>query len=176
MRKFTHDELHVLTDENPSLKAKSYQAHSLPQNTSEEKEIGKLQMMEIYAEAVECRQVETAKEFVKKVFTCLREGKPWETMINEYASQRLCHSPVGNDYMCFCDEKKDRWVKFLDKVVNEDETGIILEATDGSGAVWKHKTGDYRKDESGNVEIRIGSYAEFIKYPKGCEINRPPKE
>jgi len=80
-----------------------------------------------------------------------------------------------NNYICFCDEGKERWVSFSGKIVIEDETGVTLEATDGSGAVLKHKKGDYRKDVDGNVEIRIGSYAEFIRYPKGCEIKHRPK-
>lgn len=79
----------------------------------------------------------------------------------------------GNNYICFCDEMKERWVSFSGKIVVEDETGITLEANE---AILKHKKEDYRKDANGNVEIRIGSYAEFIRYPKECEIRHLPKE
>ncbi|OGF49503.1 hypothetical protein A2W40_03860 [Candidatus Giovannonibacteria bacterium RIFCSPHIGHO2_01_45_12] len=175
MRQLTHDELHALMDGDPHLKEKSDEVHSLPQVSSEEKERGKLQMMEIYAEAINCTRLDTAKDFVKKAFSLIRRGETLDTLCEEYASRKLCHSSLGNNYICFCDEGKERWVSFSGKIVIEDETGVTLEATDGSGAVLKHKKGDYRKDVDGNVEIRIGSYAEFIRYPKGCEIKHRPK-
>ena len=36
MRKWTHDELHTLMDESPTLKAKSDKVHALPRVSSEE--------------------------------------------------------------------------------------------------------------------------------------------
>ena len=107
MRQWTHDELHALTDGDPHLKEKSDEVHSLPQVSSEEKEQGKLQMMEIYAEATNCIRVNTAKEFVTKVFSCMRQGKTLDTLCEEYATQKLCHSSLGNNYICFCDERKN---------------------------------------------------------------------
>lgn len=105
MRHWTHDELHILMDDNPILKAKSDRAHALPRVSSEEKEQGKLQMMEIYAEAINCKQAETAKEYVKKIFECLKRGIIWDALRNECVLQKLCYSPLGNDYTCFCDER-----------------------------------------------------------------------
>lgn len=104
MRQWTHDELHVLMDGNPKLKAKSDKVHALPQNSSEEKEQGKLQMMEIYAEAINCVRVNIAKEFITKAFSCMRRDMTLDVLCEEYASQKLCHSPLGNNYVCFCDE------------------------------------------------------------------------
>ena len=105
MRHWTHDELHALMDSDPALKRKSDKVHAIPETSSEKKEQGKLQMMEIYTEAINCKQVETAKEYVKKVFACLKQGRAYDALRNEYASQKLCHSPLGNDYTCFCGEK-----------------------------------------------------------------------
>lgn len=72
--------------------------------------------------------------------------------------------------------KDEGWVRFFGNVVREDETGIILEATDGSDVILKHRRGDYRRDKDGSVEIRIGSYAEFLRYPKGCDLKNSSKE
>ena len=106
MRHWTHDELHALMDSNQGLKAKSERAHALLQVTSMEKEHGKLQMMEIYAEAIGCKRADAAKEYIKKVFTHLRRRETWDAVRYEYASQKLCHSPLGNDYVCYCDESR----------------------------------------------------------------------
>lgn len=105
MRHWTHDELHVLMNSSLSLKTKSDRVHSFPQVSSEQKEQGKLQMMEIYAEAIDCKQADAAKEFVKKAFSHMKQKLELDDIREEYASQKLCHSPLGNDYMCFCDER-----------------------------------------------------------------------
>ena len=105
MQYWTHDELHCLMEDNPVLKGKSDKEHALLRVSSEEKEQGKLQMMEIYAKAVNCKQVDIAKGFVKKAFLCLRQGTALNALCDEYAKQKSCHAPNGNDYMCFCDEE-----------------------------------------------------------------------
>lgn len=105
MRQWAHDELHALMDSNPNLKEKSDRVHSLPQVSSEEKEQGKLQMMEIYAEAINCGRVNTAKDFIIGVFALMRRGEALDTLRDEYASKKFCHSSLGNNYICFCDEK-----------------------------------------------------------------------
>jgi len=105
MQQWTHDELHELIDKSPALKPKSDKVHELPQTNAEEREQGKLQMMGVYAEAINCKQATTAKEFVRKIFLCMKQGGTLDTLREEYASQKLCHSPAGNDYLCFCDEK-----------------------------------------------------------------------
>ncbi|MDP3769353.1 MAG: hypothetical protein Q8R40_00225 [bacterium] len=104
MRHWTHEELHALMDSDQALKIKSDNVHALPRVSSEQKERGKLQMMELYAEAIHCKQINIAKEYVKKVFECLRQEKTWGIFHNEYVSQKMCHSPLGNDYICFCNE------------------------------------------------------------------------
>lgn len=106
MRRWTHDELHVLMENNSNLKEKSDKVHSLSQKSSEEKEHGKLQMMKIYSEAVNCTQLNTAKDFITSAFSRMRQSETLDALREEYASQKLCHSPLGNDYMCFCDERK----------------------------------------------------------------------
>lgn len=106
MRLWTHVELHAFMDNDVNLKAKSDRVHALPQNSSAEKEQGKLQMMEIYAEAVNCKQTDAAKEFIQKYFSCVKTITDLDALREEYASQKLCHSPLGNNYMCFCDEKR----------------------------------------------------------------------
>jgi len=176
MRLWTHDELHDLIDNTPALKEKSDATHALPQISSEERERGKLQMMEIYVTAVNCKRAYAAREYVNKVFAYLRRGQLWSALSDEYTSQKLCHSPAGNDYVCFCDERSEEWIRFYGKIVAEDEIGITLEDTEGSEAVLQHKKGDYRKDGEGNVEVRIGSRAEFLKHPKGCEFKNCPKK
>lgn len=105
MRLWTHDELHILMDSNPALKEKSDRVHDLPRINFEEKERGKIQMMEIYAEAIRCNQVGAAREYVREVFTCLRQQQPYDTLHDAYTSKKRCHSPAGNNYLCFCDEK-----------------------------------------------------------------------
>jgi len=116
MRQYEHEELHALMDNNLSLKEKSDKAHALPRVSSTEHEQGKMQMMEIYAEAVGCRQIGTAKMFVREVFSRLRQGSPKQGMpidsflnelSEEYALNKWCHAPAGNNYMCFCDEKEE---------------------------------------------------------------------
>lgn len=103
MRLWTHEELHAGMDSNPILKAKSDKAHSVPQNTPAEKEQGKLEMMEIYVEVTSCKQVESAKEFIRKFFVQVKPKEGLEALRVEFAAKKLCHSPAGNDYMCFCD-------------------------------------------------------------------------
>ena len=105
MQYWTHDELHALMDNSHSLKARSDKVHTLPQNNSEEKEHSKLQMMGIYAEATNCQKVNNAKEFIRNAFSRMRLGGTLDELRKEYASQKLCHSPLGNDYTCFCDNK-----------------------------------------------------------------------
>lgn len=105
MRKWSHDELHALMESNPNLKERSDREHSQLRVTSEEKEQGKLKMMEIYAEAIGCNQLFAAQEYVRKVFERLRQGTIWDELRSEYTSQKLCHSPLGNDYLCFCGNK-----------------------------------------------------------------------
>ena len=63
--------------------------------------------MELYAEVIRCRQVGGAKEFVKKVFLYMRQKMAWDVLRDEYVLQKLCHSPAGNDYVCFCDGRED---------------------------------------------------------------------
>ena len=104
MRQYTHDELHTLIDSNLILKEKSDKVHTLSQTDVDERKIGKLKMMEIYAEVVICKQMNTAKEFVEKVFILMKQGTVLDTLCNECVVQKLCHSPLGNDYVCFCDE------------------------------------------------------------------------
>lgn len=109
MRIYTHEELHDLMDGDPSLKTKSDKAHAVPRNNLEEYEQGKLAMMEIYAEAIGCGQMETAKKFVQEVYARARKGVPLKDFLDalsgEYISKKWCHAPAGNNYMCFCDEK-----------------------------------------------------------------------
>ena len=104
MRHWTHEELHALINSDSALKIKSGNVHALLRVNSEQKEQGKLQMMELYAQATHCKQINTAKEYVKKVFECLRQEKALGILHNQYISQKLCHSPLGNDYICFCNE------------------------------------------------------------------------
>lgn len=102
MRQWTHEELHTLIDSSSSLKAKSEAEHSFSRISSEEKEQGKLKMMEIYAEAVCCKHADSAREFVKEIFVCLRQERTLGELRSKYALQKLCHSPLGNNYICFC--------------------------------------------------------------------------
>lgn len=104
MRQWTHDELHALIDNDPNLKAKSDKVHALPQSSQEEREQGKLQMMEIYAEAISCKQVETAKAFITRAFVCMKQGSEIKIESAEYLSQKKCHAPLGNNFVCFCDK------------------------------------------------------------------------
>lgn len=109
MKLWTHDELHELMEASPSLKEKSDEAHTLPRVNSEEKEEGKLRMMEIYAEAVGCRQAEAAKDFVREVFANMRKGMSLDDFVDrlseEYIFEKRCHAPAGNNYLCFCGGK-----------------------------------------------------------------------
>ena len=188
MKEWTHDELHEIIDSNQELKAKSDEVHALPSPTSfEEAESRKMQMMGIYAEAIGCSQAQVAQNAVKEVYDYLKSHFSWgdghklseddweaiNGIARIYSGKQMCHSPKGNDFVCYCDETG--WVKFLGRVGNEDETGITLEATDESEAILRFKSGDYRKGREGNIEIRIGSRAEFLKYPKGCKIRKKRK-
>ena len=106
MKQWTHDELHALMDSSPKLKEKSDKAHALPQSNEEERERGKLQMMEIYTEAIGCSNVTVAQDFTREVFSCMKRGVGLDAIRTEYSSKKLCHSPLGNDYLCFCDKNQ----------------------------------------------------------------------
>lgn len=123
MRKWTHDELHALMDSNPILKERSDKIHSLPDSDSITGWLeGKKLMMSVYAEAVGCSKTKDAIEFLCSVFVHIkkysRTKKEWHTlppspetsgaieqMAKVTANNKICHSPGGNDYLCFCDEK-----------------------------------------------------------------------
>ncbi len=120
MLQLTHDELHKLIDEDLQLKAESDKIHLYPTTDSLEDWFeGKCQMMEIYSRAIKCQKVTDAKNFVEKVFAYIKKHssskqewfstatsqehkKALCTIKQEYISQRLCHSPNGNDYICYC--------------------------------------------------------------------------
>lgn len=104
MKNWSHDKLHELIDANPKLKTRSDIVHSLPQTSGVEREKGKLSMMELYAEAVGCKRVVQAKKFVDKVFERMRNGGNIGEISTDYIADKICHSPLGNDYTCFCDE------------------------------------------------------------------------
>ncbi len=117
MREFTHDQLHEKMESNLELKQKSDEVHSLPKATSfYEEEILKLQMMVIYAEAIGCRQCDSAQRHTKEVYAHPKDHVIWRTkfsiddwkIINgiseDYTNRKLCHSREGNDFVCFCDE------------------------------------------------------------------------
>ena len=122
MRHLTHSELHKLIDNDFILKEKSDRVHTLPSDVLNDWRDGKYSMMEIYAEAVGCNNVENAKLFVEKVFVYIglqcSSKREWFNIASlsehkdvlgllrqEYVLKRLCHSSGGNDYMCYCDEK-----------------------------------------------------------------------
>lgn len=82
---------------------------------------GKIKMMEIYAEAIDCRWITSARVFLDNVFAYIKKysssKQEWlsisssvehrqslSAMRQEHATNRLCHSPGGNDYVCYCDE------------------------------------------------------------------------
>ncbi|OHA06355.1 MAG: hypothetical protein A3A28_04805 [Candidatus Sungbacteria bacterium RIFCSPLOWO2_01_FULL_47_32] len=90
-------------EKDSALKLKSDRVHAIPQISVDERKQGKIKMMELYTEAVGCKRVDEAKEFVEKVFACMKRGAGLEHIHDEYATKKLCHSPLGNDYVCFCE-------------------------------------------------------------------------
>ena len=123
MRHLTHSELHTLIDNDFILKEKSDRVHALPTtDVLNHWREGKYSMMEVYVEAIGCSSIGSAKLFVEKVFAYMglqcSSKKEWfniallpehkdvlGSLREEYVLKRLCHSPGGNDYMCYCDEK-----------------------------------------------------------------------
>ena len=121
-----HDELHDIIDNQKDLKKKSDRVHKLPENSLDETINNKKLMMEIYAAAIGCENVDSAKEsiakaigYIKKQCNSFDEWKKipdYEKHIKEirkigesFKSAKKCCSPNGNNYICFCDKvKKER--------------------------------------------------------------------
>lgn len=117
---WTHDELRQLIDANSELKAKSDKLHALaPTNSLHEFEKRKLQMMQIYAEAVKCKKRTHARTFVKKTMKYIKtqctSPTEWKKIVpyprhqrkltalqKKYRWQKKCFSPNNNDYICYC--------------------------------------------------------------------------
>lgn len=123
MRHLTHSELHTLIDNDLILKEKSDRVHAFPSDVLNDWREGKYSMMEIYIEAIDCNNIVSAKLFVEKIFVYIglqcSSKKEWFNIASlpehkdalgllrrEYVLKFLCHSPSGNDYVCYCDEKR----------------------------------------------------------------------
>lgn len=104
----SHEELHVRMDRNPELKDRSDRVHRLPKAASpEEYADRKIQMFAIYAAAVGCGHPEWARQFLVEVLPHVYPhfaATPAAQIRDKYANERKCHSPGGNDYLCYCNE------------------------------------------------------------------------
>lgn len=123
MRTWTHDELHALMDGDPYLKTKSDDVHNLLiAITLEEWMRRKHLMMEIYKEAVHCKNRDNAILFLDAIsyyirrHTCTLDAwrdiaslpkhrKAIVDLSKAFHKRKLCHTPNSNDYVCFCDER-----------------------------------------------------------------------
>ena len=120
MKVYNHDELHDLIDNNPRLKQRSDEIHSLPPNDEwGEVERRKYLMIEIWADAIACQKRDSAIVAMGMVINYfsrhskslgdlhsnsqfqehLAESKKME---NELANNKRCHISGGNNYVCFC--------------------------------------------------------------------------
>ena len=122
MKVYNHDKLHELTDNNPQLKQRSDEVHSLPPNDEwGEFERRKYLMIDIWADAIGCQQRDSAiidmgmiinyfSRYTKSLGDLrlnpqfqeyLAESKKMES---ELANNKRCHIAGGNSYICFCNE------------------------------------------------------------------------
>lgn len=116
---WTHDELHQLIDTNPQLKAESDGVHALPDESSFEEAAGrKSRMLRIYTAAVGCNRLSDALNALQEVYAYLSAHYVWggivgltnddwraiNSIAQTYETKRMCHSPLGNNYFCFCNE------------------------------------------------------------------------
>ncbi|MBI2057561.1 MAG: hypothetical protein HYT63_01060 [Candidatus Yanofskybacteria bacterium] len=120
MRYLSHKELHEVIEVNPELKKRSDEIHSLPKAKNWEEFLEqKLQMLEIYAQAVGCNCVQEVQGRMKEVVEYLKQyenplvetGKsPTFAQCLEFirsqekvwAEERKCHAPNANSYICYC--------------------------------------------------------------------------
>jgi hypothetical protein len=126
MKEYDHDKLHELMNADESLKKESERIHSFPDSDLvSDWTVGNQEMIKLYAKAVGCNSVETALESAKEVLEYIKEvsgnsKKRWKEIVttSEHKSRltvirtintagRKCHSPNGNNYRCYCDEKTD---------------------------------------------------------------------
>ena len=123
MKHWTHEEMHALMIDNPIFKDRSDKIHSAPDSVLiDDWYNGKKQMMTVYADAVGCSRITDALAFLEDVFTHIKKNcrtkQEWHALpstpetsgvisriAKAAADSRICHSPGGNDYICFCDEK-----------------------------------------------------------------------
>jgi len=122
MKEWSHDELHQLMNADPRLKDKSNKVYSMPAPVSlDEWGEQKHRMMQIYAEAVGCKQFADAANFLDNVLEHIKKHcsslEDWksvaslpehrdtlQTLGETFKAQKKCCSPEGNDYVCYCDE------------------------------------------------------------------------
>ena len=120
MRIYNHDKLHKLTDSNPELKDRSDKVHFLPPN-DEWDEFGrrKCLMVDVWADAIDCKQRQSAHESINAVvkyfrqfsksLSHLREGTDFKRHLersreieDSFENTSRCHVAGGNSYVCFC--------------------------------------------------------------------------
>lgn len=120
MRHFSHDELHELLEKEPELAAGSRVMHAQPKPDSFHAwRIGKLQMTLLNVRAAGCRNQESVTDSIKEAADFLEQhgrsldelkGKEYfdeclevvRAMSRVRSKRGLCHSPNGNDLVCFC--------------------------------------------------------------------------
>lgn len=121
MKEWSHEELHQTMDSTPQLKKLSDYVHGLPKAQSWEDAVDqKKQMIVIFAQAGGCQQIAVAQEAVREVFVFFQTqyvtfenytnpgsndpstGRAIREISDRYRRKHLCHSPLGNNYLCFC--------------------------------------------------------------------------
>ncbi|HEY4484534.1 MAG TPA: hypothetical protein VI978_02325 [Candidatus Paceibacterota bacterium] len=120
MRYLSHDELHKNIETNPELKKRSDQIHSLPKAKNWEEFLEqKLQMLDIYAQVMECRFSQEAQDRIREIVEHLRQfGESLEDIRESgdfakylefiksrervWSEERKCYAPNANSYVCYC--------------------------------------------------------------------------
>lgn len=119
MKEWTHEELHKLMENDPEIKLRSDEIHAIPETDDLiQREQNKMLLMKIYADAIGCKKGEESKQVIADIFGLIkREFTTWSEwqsssatqhfeeivrICEPYQEKKICHSPKGNNYVCYC--------------------------------------------------------------------------
>lgn len=121
MKEWTHEELHELMEKDPEIKLRSDEVHKIPETDDlTQRERNKILMMAIYADSISCNDVRGAQQMIRDVFAFVKNDyEDWAEwgisstdqdfekiaeISAKYQIKNICHSPKGNNYICYCSD------------------------------------------------------------------------
>ena len=119
MKHWTHDELHEIADGNPAIKERLDKVHAIPNKSLLGLADTKKELIKIYAKAMGCEQLDQANDYLNEVISHINKKcktyKVWRKyrksenfhhklteLKKQYKAEKKCHSPAGNDFVCYC--------------------------------------------------------------------------